>query len=392
MKAVTSLLCRHELRALSTTLLRTPQRTTTITTTTTNSRQHTNDATTTTTTTGVVVERKPYPRPMTMFDLYKKNPEWLGYDRCPVVKEPLTEEIIKTRIGLEKAKDLDINPADVVDLTPHRGTWHEGCTRVGAIGVKLGASVMWNQDGFRHPVTLIQIRDCTVLDTQLSRRDGGSDRNTQMILGSQQLEDHERLASYSRAKVQWYINRGIPPPLFWARFPVTKDALLAPGTPINANHFMVDQSVIVSGVSRDKGFQGVMRRWGMKGQPASHGQTKTHRKMGATGGGTRPGKVFPRKRMAGHMGGKWRRTKALRVWRVNFELNIIAVKGSVPGETGSFVIVKDAWWKKGWPGEDIPFPGYLVPEDGSEDVHTDSWSDFIVRPTDESLFFPPCKL
>ena len=52
---------------------------------------------------------------------------------------------------------MDINPADVVDLTPHRGTWHEGCTRVGAIGVKLGASVMWNQDGFRHPVTLIQV-------------------------------------------------------------------------------------------------------------------------------------------------------------------------------------------------------------------------------------------
>ena len=105
MKTVTSLLCRHELRALSTTLLRSPQRTTTITTTTTNSRQHTNDATTTTTTTGVVVERKPYPRPMTMFDLYKKNPEWLGYDRCPVVKEPLTEEIIKTRIGLEKVSE-----------------------------------------------------------------------------------------------------------------------------------------------------------------------------------------------------------------------------------------------------------------------------------------------
>ena len=107
MKAVTSLLCRHELRALSTTLLRTPQRTTTITTTTTHSRQHTNDATTTTTT-GVVAERKPYPRPMTMFDLYKKNPEWLGYDRCPVVKEPLTEEIIKTRIGLEKVRLLKL--------------------------------------------------------------------------------------------------------------------------------------------------------------------------------------------------------------------------------------------------------------------------------------------
>jgi len=326
-----------------------------------------------------------------MFDLYHKNPDWLGYDRCPIEKEPLTEEIIKRRIGLEKAKDLDINPSSLLDLTPHRGEWKEGSVRCGAIGKKLGSSSMWTKEGFRHEVTLIQIPECSVLDTQLSRNDGGSDRKTQMIIGSRQLQDHTALANFTRSKVQWYMNRGVAIPDFWARMPVTKDALLAPGTVIGASHFVPGQCVIVSGITKEKGFQGVMRRHGMKGQPRTHGQTKTHRKMGATGGGTNPGRIFPRKRMPGHMGGKWRTTKALKLWRVDTDLNIIVVKGNIPGPKDSYVIVKDAWWKKGWPAEDIPFPGYLPPEDESEIVR-DMFSDMVVKPTDSSLTFDPYKL
>jgi len=399
MKAVSSLLFRHELRSIST-LVRIPLQNTTTTTNTssslvqkrfTNTTQN-NDKPSPTPDgpQGSVRQPRVIPRPMTMFELYKKNTSWLGYDRHPLVTEPLTEEVIKKRVAVEKAKDEDIKPSTVVDLTPHRGTWQKGSLRVGAIGKKLGSSSIWNKDGWRIQVTLIQISECTVLDTQLSRKDGGSDRNTQMILGAGELKNDDILASHSRHKVEWHLRRGHNPPAFWARFRVTKDALLLPGTKIDANHFMAGQAVQVAGISKDKGFQGVMRRWGMKGQPASHGQTKTHRKMGASGGSTIPGRVFPRKKMPGHMGNKWTSTKSLTVMRVVPELNIIMVKGSIPGPVGGTVLVKDVWWHS-YPA-DIPFPGYLPPEEEEGEVAFSTYSDKVAQPTDPSLEFPPYKL
>jgi len=329
------------------------------------------------------------PRPMTLFELYRKNTSWLGYDRHPVVTEPLTQEIIRKRMEVEKLKDVDIKPSTVLDLTPHRGTWQKGSLRIGAIGKKLGSSSIWNKDGWRVQVALIEINECTVLDAQLSRKDGGSDRNTQMILGAGELKDDSVLSSFSRQKVEWHLRRGHNPPEFWARFRVTKDALLLPGTKIDANHFMAGQAVQVVGKAKDKGFQGVMRRWGMKGQNRTHGATKTHRKMGASGGSNIPGRVFPRKRMAGQKGGDWTSTKSLTVLRVIPELNIIMVKGTIPGPVGGTLLVKDVWHHS-YPA-DIPFPGYLPPEDEGEAPFS-TYSENVAQPTDPSLEFPPYKL
>merc|ERR1712080_789 len=118
--------------------------------------------------------------------------------------------------------------------------------------------------------------------------------------------------------------------------PVTKNALLLPGTEITSRHFMVGQKVMVCGITIDQGFQGVMKRWGMKGQPATHGQSKTHRKMGATGGVR--GRIYPGKKMAGHVGGKWRPSSPLSVFRIDTKLNVLFVKGPIPGPPNKFVI------------------------------------------------------
>ncbi len=85
---------------------------------------------------------------------------------------------------------------------------------------------------------------------------------------------------------------------------VSEDALLPTGTPLTAAHFVAGQYLDVYGVTKGKGFAGVMKRWGFAGQPASHGNSKHHRAPGSIGGRTDPGRVWKGKKMPGRMGGE----------------------------------------------------------------------------------------
>lgn len=98
--------------------------------------------------------------------------------------------------------------------------------------------------------------------------------------------------------------------------PVTPDALLPSGTPITAAHFVAGQYLDVTGTTRGKGFAGVMKRWGFAGQPASHGNTKSHRRPGSIGGRTDPGKVWKGKKMPGHMGAETKTVKNVWLYKV----------------------------------------------------------------------------
>jgi hypothetical protein len=114
-------------------------------------------------------------------------------------------------------------------------------------------------------------------------------------------------------------------------FPVSPQALVAPSTPLNVAHFLPGQYVDAVATSVGKGFQGVMRRHNMKGMSRTHGQTKTHRKMGASGGGTNPGRVIKGKRMAGHMGNIKVQALSLLVFRIDTRWNVLFLKGCIPG-------------------------------------------------------------
>jgi len=122
-----------------------------------------------------------------------------------------------------------------------------------------------------------------------------------------------------------------------------EDGLLKPGTIITANHFRVGQFVDVRADSKGKGFAGGMKRWGFSGQPASHGNSLTHRAMGSAGqsqgGGSR---VLPGKRMAGRMGGQQHTVQNLKVLQVDPELGIVIVNGAVSGPKGCVVELQDA--------------------------------------------------
>lgn len=109
-----------------------------------------------------------------------------------------------------------------------------------------------------------------------------------------------------------------------------------------------------------KGFQGAMKRHGFSGLRATHGVSISHRSPGSTGQHQDPGRVFPGKKMAGRMGGKSHTTQNLLLLRVDNALNLLYVKGAVPGHDGAFIRVKDSLKKKVVPGKNgvlgLPFP------------------------------------
>lgn len=322
-----------------------------------------------------------------LFEVYENNPHWLGvYERHPVVKQKFAKQDLKYIIEEESVKQISLSLPELIDTQSSK--WSETSKRVGAIGTKLGGSTLWTKDGKRHYVTLVQIRDCHVIDVQISREDGGTDRVTQLILGAHEMNDEGYMANLSRAKVQWWDNLGLPPRKYWAAFKVTKDALLLPGTEVTASHFMPGQLLNVQGKTIRRGIQGVMRRWGMKGQPASHGQSKTHRKMGATGGGQDPGRIFPGKKMAGGMGGKFKTTPPVQLMRINTKYNILYIKGPLPGEIGSFLKLRDATNRK-FPKEAPFFPTHF--QDIDEQLQDDLCAENVFSFNEPSIKFPPYK-
>jgi large subunit ribosomal protein L3 len=134
----------------------------------------------------------------------------------------------------------------------------------------------------------------------------------------------------------------VPPKAVLREFRVTRDALVDPGTVLDVRHFRVGQLVDVAGISKGKGFAGVMKRWGFAGGPASHGASRVHRSAGSTGQRQDPGRVFPGKKMAGHMGASRVTVKNLVVYRLFTDLNVLLVVGAVPGPKGGWLEVRDA--------------------------------------------------
>lgn len=111
------------------------------------------------------------------------------------------------------------------------------------------------------------------------------------------------------------------------------------GQSIDLTIFSEGEKVNVSGISKGKGFQGVMKRYGFKGGPGSHG-SRFHRQPGSIGNSTTPGRVFPGKRMAGHMGAERVTTRNLEIQKVIPERNLLLIKGAVPSHNGGLVEVR----------------------------------------------------
>lgn len=161
---------------------------------------------------------------------------------------------------------------------------------------------------------------------------------------------------------------GILPKVRLHRFAITPDAYLMPGTPLYASHFFAGQYVDVIGKTVERGWQGVMRRWGFKGMPATHGVTKSHRRGGNTGGGGEKGRVWPGTKIPGHMGSRWRVHKGLQIVRINSKYNVIYIRGvSVQGDPGSYLCLRDTCLPLRFVQKSILFELYALSHDMTYD-------------------------
>ena len=221
--------------------------------------------------------------------------------------------------------------------------------RTGVIAKKLGMTRLFQDDGRHVPVTVLQLDGLQVV----SRRETDTDGYTAVQLG----------AGVAKAKNVAKPQRGhfgkaeVEPKAFVAEFRVTEDNLLDVGAELSADHFVAGQYVDIQGRTQGKGFAGGMKRWSFGGLRATHGVSVSHRSLGSTGQRQDPGRVFKNKKMAGHMGDKYRTQQNLEVVGTDAERGLIFVKGSVPGSKGGWLFVKDAVKVKAH--AEAPYPASL---------------------------------
>ena len=208
---------------------------------------------------------------------------------------------------------------------------------IGLVGRKCGMSRVFTEDGRSVPVTLIEATPNRVTQVKTVEVDGYS--AVQVTAGAKRaaLINKPLAGHYAKAKVEG--GRG----LWEFRVEAGELGKFAVGGEIKADElFTVGQIVDVAGVSKGKGFQGTIKRHHFTMGDATHGNSLSHRSPGSIGQRQTPGRVFPGKKMAGHMGNVRRSSMNLEVVKIDSERHLIAIKGSVPGAPGGNVIIRPA--------------------------------------------------
>ena len=208
---------------------------------------------------------------------------------------------------------------------------------IGLVGRKCGMSRVFTDDGRSVPVTLIEATPNRVTQVKTTETDGYN--AVQVTAGTKRaaLVNKPLAGHYAKAKVE--AGRGL-----W-EFRVGEGELgkYSVGGELKADElFTVGQIVDVAGVTKGKGFQGTIKRHNFTMGDATHGNSLSHRSPGSIGQRQTPGRVFPGKKMSGHMGAVRRSSMNLEVVRIDSERHLIAIKGSVPGAPGGNVIIRPA--------------------------------------------------
>ena len=203
----------------------------------------------------------------------------------------------------------------------------------GLIGRKVGMTQIFDDEGVALPVTVIEAGPCYVTQVKTSDKDGYS----AVQLGFEEAKPK---------RLTWgqlgHLNRNDLPPLKVLREFRTSSPDVSEGDTVNVEIFEMGEHVDVVGVSKGRGFAGVVKRHNFRGGPVTHGQSDRLRAPGSLGAGTTPGRVFKGKRGPGRMGNERVTSSNVRVVLVDPERNLLAVDGSVPGPKGGVVVIKPA--------------------------------------------------
>jgi large subunit ribosomal protein L3 len=210
-------------------------------------------------------------------------------------------------------------------------------TRLGLLGRKVGMMRLFTDDGDTVPVTVVDVSDNRVSQVKTQENDGYV--ALQVTFGSRKASRVTKPAAGHLAKA------GVQAGEITQEFRVTAEtaAQYAAGATVPAGAvFSVGQKVDVQGTSIGKGFAGTIKRHNFSSQRASHGNSRSHNVPGSISMAQDPGRVFPGKRMSGHMGDETVTTQNLDVVRIDEARQLLLIRGAVPGSAGGFVTVRPA--------------------------------------------------
>jgi large subunit ribosomal protein L3 len=207
---------------------------------------------------------------------------------------------------------------------------------IGLVGRKVGMTRIFTDDGDAHPVTVLDVSDNRITQIKTPDKDGYA--AVQVAFGKRRASRVAKPLAGHLAKAG--VEAGHTLKEF--RADAADLAELKVGAKIGVEIFKVGQRVDVSGVTIGKGFAGVIKRHKFSSQRASHGNSISHRTPGSTGQNQDPARVFPGKRMPGHLGSVRRTVQNLEIVRVDAERQLLLVRGAVPGWSGGDIVVLPA--------------------------------------------------
>ncbi len=204
----------------------------------------------------------------------------------------------------------------------------------GLLGTKLGMTQMWDENNRVVPVTVIQAGPCVVTQVRTPEVDGYS--AVQLGFGAIKAKHVTKPAAGHFEKA------GVTPRKNLVELRTSNASEYTLGQEVTAEVFAAAEIVDVTGVTKGKGTAGVVKRHGFKGLGAAHGVHRKHRSPGSIGGCSTPGKVFKGLRMAGRMGHATKTVQNLTIHAVDADRGLILVRGAIPGNKGSLVVVRSA--------------------------------------------------
>lgn len=203
--------------------------------------------------------------------------------------------------------------------------------KIGLLGRKVGMTRVYDAAGKATAVTVIEAGGNTPLEIKTVEKHGYS--------GVQVGYDEQKPQRLTKALRGHFEKHGSAPKKRIREFRLADDVTVEAGVDLSVKQFAAGDWVDIIGQSKGKGFQGVVKKHGMAGQPMSHG-SMMHRRNGAIGNRSTPGRIWKNMGMPGHMGSKRKTVQNLRVVQVRETEGVILVTGSIPGANGSYVVVR----------------------------------------------------
>ena len=206
--------------------------------------------------------------------------------------------------------------------------------RIGLIGKKIGMTQKFFESGEAIPVTVLQVEPGKVVDVITKEKRGYS----ALLVGY----GHVKSSKLTKAMKGFYAKKSLEAKKILKEYRIEDTEAFKPGADVTLEVLKDKKFVDIRSKTIGKGFAGVMKRYNFGGLRASHGVSVSHRSHGSTGQRQDPGKVFKGKKMAGHMGDKFRTTQGLEIVETDIANNLLYLRGSIPGSKNTYVEIMEA--------------------------------------------------